>query len=408
MTERPIVRFLDRTTPPHILTLVLLAGIGAMNMSSFLPALPQMTAYFETRYDVMQLAVSGFLAMTAILQLFIGPISDRYGRRPVTLWGLGIFTVASVGCILAPTDTIFLFFRMVQSAVAVGIVLSRAIVRDMVPQDEAASMIGYVTMGMALVPMIAPMIGGALNEAFGWHSVFVMLALGGAGVMALCWADLGETAEGGGHSFTEQVKEYPELLTSRRFWGYVLAAAFASGAFFAFLGGGPFVASEVYGLSSFWSGVCLGAPAIGYAAGNYITGRFAVRFGINWMIRTGSLIAAAGMAIATVLTAAGFGSALLFFGFCVFVGFGNGLVMPNASAGMLSVRPHLAGTASGLGGAIMIGGGAALSAFAGAVIQRGDANLRLLIIMTLTLAMGLISILYVSWREKQLEATNQL
>lgn len=402
MTERPTVRFLDRTTPPHVLTLVLMAGLGAMNMSAFLPSLPHMTEYFSTRYDVMQLAVSLYLAITAVMQVFIGPISDRYGRRRVVLGGQSIFVLATLGCIFAPTVEIFLFFRMMQGAVAVGLVLSRAIVRDMVPQNEAASMIGYVTMGMALVPMVAPMIGGALDEAFGWKAVFWMLAIVGTGVTVLCWADQGETSEGGGRSFAQQVKEYPELLTSRRFWGYVFSAAFASGAFFAFLGGGPYVASVEYKLSSFWSGVCFGAPAIGYAFGNFISGRYSVRFGINAMIQTGALIGVTGLTIATILTAAGYGSALLFFGFCTFVGLGNGLVIPNASAGMLSVRPHLAGTASGLGSAIMIGGGAALSAFAGAVIQQGDANLRLLIIMTLSLLCGLLSILYVLWREKQL------
>lgn len=373
-----------------------------MSMSALLPALPDMTTHFGTRYEVMQLAVTLYLAFVAVLQLIIGPISDRFGRRAVNLAGLGIFVVASLGCIFAQTAEMFLAFRMLQTAVAVGITLSRAIVRDMVPQDEAASMIGYVTMGMSLVPMIAPMIGGALDQAFGWQSVFWMLTLSGMAVFLLCWFDQGETAKGGGISFGDQLREYPELLTSRRFWGYVFSSAFASGAFFAFLGGGPYVASVEYNLSSFWSGVCFGAPAIGYAVGNFISGRYSVRFGVNWMIRTGALIGFLGLAIAAVLTAMGHGSALLFFGFCCFVGLGNGMVIPNASAGMLSVRPHLAGTASGLGGAIMIGGGAGLATVAGIVIQNGNASLWLLLIMAMTLLLGLLSILYVMWREKQL------
>ena len=381
-----------------------MAGIGAMNMSAFLPSLPGMTTYFDTRYEVMQLAVTLYLAGVAVLQLVFGPISDKYGRRNVTLYGLGIFVVATFGCIFAPSAEAFLVFRMLQTTAAVGITLSRAIVRDMVPQDEAASMIGYVTMGMALVPMVAPMIGGALDQAFGWQSVFWMLAVAGIGVFLLCWFDQGETARDGGVSFTDQFREYPELFTARRFWGYVFCAAFASGAFFAFLGGGPYVASVEYNLSSFWSGVCFGAPAIGYAFGNYLSGRYSVRFGLNWMIRTGAIIGFVGLAVAALLTALGQGSALLFFGFCCFVGLGNGMVIPNASAGMLSVRPHLAGTASGIGGAIMIGGGAALAAVAGTVIQNGHASLRLLLIMSLTLLLGLASILYVVWREKQLRA----
>lgn len=405
MTARPTVRFLDRTTPPHVLTLVLMAGLGAMNMSAFLPSLPHMTDYFDTRYEVVQIAVSGYLAVTAALQLMIGPISDRYGRRNVMLCCQAVFLFATLGCLFAHTIEAFLLFRMMQCTVAAGLVLSRAIVRDMVPQNEAASMIGYVTMGMALVPMVAPMIGGALDQAFGWHAVFWFLFIGGALVMALCWVDQGETGKGGGVTFAQQLRDYPELLTSRRFWGYVLSAAFASGAFFAFLGGGPYVASTEFGLSSFWAGVCFGAPAIGYATGNYISGRYSVRFGVNWMIKTGALIGFLGLLLALILTALGFGSALLFFAFCTFVGLGNGMVIPNASAGMLSVRPHLAGTASGLGSCFMIGGGAVLAAFAGGAIQGENASLKLLSIMTTTLLLGLLAILYVVWRERQLRDT---
>ncbi len=396
----PTVRFLDRTTPPHILTLVLIAGLGAMNMSAFLPSLPAMTEHFATDYGIMQLAVSLYLAMTAVLQLFIGPISDRYGRRSVLLWCFVVFIGATIGCLLAPTIEVFLVFRMLQAVVAAGLVLSRAIVRDMVPQDEAASMIGYVTMGMALVPMVAPMIGGALDQAFGWEATFWFLALTGLAVMVLTYLDLGETAPGGGRSFADQFADYPELLTARRFWGYVFAAAFASGAFFAFLGGAPFVASDVYGLDAFWAGVGFGAPAIGYATGNFISGRYSVRFGINPMIQWGSLISFLGLATATVLSAFGLSGPILFFAFCTFVGLGNGMVIPNASAGMLSVRPHLAGTASGLGSAIMIGGGAALSVFAGSVLTEGGTSLPLLLIMTVSTGLAVICILYVRARER--------
>ena len=401
MSSRPWVRFLDRTTPPHIVTLVLIAGIGAMNMSAFLPSLPAMTSFFETEYSVMQLSVSLYLAMTAVLQLFIGPVSDRYGRRSVILICLAIFVVATIGCLFSPTIEVFLFWRMVQASVAAGLVLSRAIVRDMVPQNEAASMIGYVTMGMALVPMVAPMIGGALDQAFGWQATFWFLALTGLAVAILVFADLGETASGGGQSFRAQFAEYPELFGSRRFWGYVFAAAFASGAFFAFLGGAPLVASDVYGLSAFWAGVGFGAPAIGYAIGNFLSGRYSVRFGINWMVRTGAWVSFLGLVVATAITALGLSGPTLFFAFCSFVGIGNGMIVPNASAGLLSVRPHLAGTASGLGSAIMIGGGAAMSVFAGVALSWGGGSLPLLLLMTLTTGLSIIAIQYVIARERQ-------
>lgn len=381
MTTSPQVRFLDRHTPPHIVTLILLAGISALNMSVFLPSLSAMAKYFGTSYAMMQLSLSGYLAVTAVLQIGIGPISDRYGRRPVILWAMVIFTVATVGAMLAPSVEIFLGFRMLQGTVAATMVLSRAIVRDMVPQEEAASMIGYVTMGMSLVPMVGPMIGGALDQAFGWQSTFVLLTACGIGVGMLAWLDQGETIQGQGLSFATQLKSYPELLGSVPFWGYVLCAALASGTFFAFLGGASFVADQVFGLSPLWTGVALGAPAIGYAFGNYISGRFSVQVGIDRMILIGTGILIGGMALSLVLGLLGLTSALLFFSFCSFVGIGNGMIMPNATAGMLSVRPHLAGTASGLGSAILIGGGAALSAYAAHALIAGPGALPLQLIM---------------------------
>jgi len=396
------VRFLDRTTPPHITTLILIAGISALSMNVFLPSLPNMTAYFSTDYRLMQLSVSVYLAVNAVLQVVVGPISDRYGRRPVVLAGMVVFTLASIGCVMATTVEVFLAFRMLQAAVVVGMVLSRAVVRDMVPQDQAASMIGYVTMGMALVPMIGPVFGGFLDEAFGWQANFWLMAVLGIGIWALTWADLGETATHRSTSFAAQFRQYPELLMSRRFWGYCLAAAFGSGAFFAYLGGAPYVGSVVYGLNPAELGVYFGAPAAGYFLGNFFSGRYSMRVGINHMILTGTLIVVSGMALLLALFYAGLDSVNVFFGFMTFVGLGNGLLMPNANAGLLSVRPHLAGSASGLGGAIMIGGGAALSALAGALLSPGTGAYPLIWIMLCTSILSLASILYVLQRERQL------
>ncbi|RMA41640.1 multidrug effflux MFS transporter [Rhodophyticola porphyridii] len=402
MTSRPVVRFLDRSTPPHIFTLIVLTGLGALSMNLFLPSLPNMTTYFDTDYRLIQLSVSGYLGMNAVLQLFIGPISDRYGRRPVLLWGIGIFVLATIGCIFATTIEIFLFFRMIQATVVVGMVLGRAVVRDMVPQDQAASMIGYVTMGMAVVPMVGPVFGGRLEESFGWQSNFWVLAGLGALVWALIWRDLGETAGAGAGSIRAQFAEYPELLTARRFWGYCLAAAFASGAFFAYVGGAPYVGSEVFGLSPAMVGFFFGAPAVGYFFGNFVSGRYSVRVGINTMILWGCLISAVGITVLLLLFLAGLKTAVIFFGFMTFVGLGNGMVIPNATSGMLSVRPHLAGTASGLGGAFMIGGGAALSALAGTLLTMGNGAFPLIWIMLVTAILAVASIAYTIRRERQI------
>ena len=402
MSDSPDVRYLDRTTPPHISTLILLAGISALSMNVFLPSLPGMTAYFETEYRLMQLSVAIYLAMNAILQILVGPISDKFGRRPVILGGLTLYLLATLGCILAPNVTVFLIFRMLQAVVAVAMVLSRAVVRDMFTQDRAASMIGYVTMGMAVVPMIGPAIGGLLEELFGWHANFILLFLAGLLVFWLSWRDLGETARESENSLADQFREYPELLKSPRFWGYCMAAAFGSGAFFAYLGGAPFVASNVFGLSPGEMGIYFAAPSIGYFLGNWITGAFAARTGVNRMVLWGTIISTLGMALSLLSSYTGHSSPISFFGFMTLVGVGNGMTIANATAGMLSVRPHLAGTASGLGGAIMIGGGAALSALAGALLVPGAGEFPLIWIMFVTSLLAVIAIAGVIVRERQL------
>ncbi len=402
MTTLPTVRFLDRATPPHILTLVLITGMSALSVSIFLPSLATMTTYFDTEYAIMQIALSGYLAATAVLQVFIGPISDRYGRRMLVLGSLFVFVLATIGALFATTVETFLFFRILQAAVATSMALGRAIVRDIVPQDQAASMIGYVTMGMALVPMVGPMIGGALEQAFGWQATFVFLGVAGFATMILVFFDLGETVKGEGTSFRDQLSTYPELFRSPRFWGYVLCAAFGSGAFFALLGGTSFVASEIFGLSPLWSGIALGTPAVGYAIGNFFSGRFSIRVGINRMAIVGTLITIFGLGLSAILTFSGVHHPLNFFGFCVFLGLGNGIMLPNVMAGSISVRPHLAGTASGLGGAIMIGGGAALSQFAGSILTVETGTMPLQLIMLGVSVMALLSVLFVVWREKQI------
>lgn len=398
--DRPAIRFLDRSTPPHILTLVLVAGVPALSLNIFLPSLPSMARHFGVEYHLMQLSVSLYLAMTAVVQLLIGPLADRYGRRSVLLLIAAIFVAASVGALLAPGYVSFMICRMAQAAIAVGFVLSRAIVRDMVPEDQAASMIGYVTMGMSVVPMAGPVIGGALDEVFGWQATFALLALSGAGLFALIWADLGETGQRRRTSFLDQAREYPALFRSQRFWGYCLAATFASGAFFSYLGGAPFVGSEIFDLSPATLGIYFGAPAVGYMAGNFLSGLYSVRVGLNRMMLAGALVTLAGMTLLALVTLAGFVTPMTFFGFTGLIGLGNGILLPSANAGMLSVRPALAASAAGIGGALLIGLGAALSAMAGAVLTRASGPMPLILLMLVTSALSLACAIWVILRAR--------
>ncbi|MDO8984205.1 multidrug effflux MFS transporter [Cypionkella sp.] len=398
----PKAIFLNRQTPPKIVTLTLLAGLSALTMNIFLPSLPGMAAYFDAPYALMQLSVALYLALSAVLQILIGPISDRYGRRNTILIALVLFLIATVGTLTAADATTFLIFRMAQAVIAAGMVLSRAVVRDMVSDAEAASMIGYVTMGMSLVPMIGPVVGGILDEAFGWQANFGLLLGLGLIVLALCWADLGETATLQRLSFKDQMRSYPALLKSRRFWGYCGAAAFSSGCFYAFLGGAPYVGTEVYHLTSSRIGLLFAITAVGYMAGNFFAGRYSVRLGMNKMVLIGTTITTLGMAMLALVAALNLSSAVVFFSMTITMGIGNGVALPSANAGILSVRPDLAGTASGLGGAIMVGGGAALAALAGAALPPGSTEMPLILLMLASSLLSTLCILAVIRRARSL------
>lgn len=402
MTPRAHSRLFDNTTPPHILTLTLLAGISALNMSIFLPSLDSMTSYFDTEYGVMQYALSGYLAATAVVQFLIGPVSDRYGRRPIVLTSVALFVLATIGALFTTHIEWFLTFRILQAAIASSFVMSRAAIRDIYPTNEGASMLAYVTMGMSVIPMIGPMIGGVLEETFSWHASFVFLTFAGLLVLWMSYKDMGETAVGGGLSMREQVKSYPELAKSVRFWGYVACSAFASGTYFSLLGGSSYVAGTVFELSPIWAGIGLGAPALGYFVGNGLSGRYTQTLGINKMALYGAIVSAVGMGASFALYLMGFSHPLIFFGFCSFLGLGNGMTMPNAVAGSMSVRPQLAGTASGLGGAIMIGGGAALSALGANMLSAAGSEFPLQALMFVTAVLSLAAIVIVIRRENAL------
>lgn len=386
-------RFLDPTTAPHIVSLVAIAGLSALTMNIFLPSLPAMASDLGVSYDRVQILVSGYIATTALVQLVIGPLSDRYGRRPVMIGALLILIAASLVCIFATSIEVLTLARMVQTSVVAGLVLSRAIIRDMVPMEEAASMIGYVTMGMTLIPMVGPTIGGLLSDAFGWRSNFTAILVAAIVVLILVYRDLGETNRQKSGSFSEQFRAWPRLLASPRFWGYTMAGTFTSGAFFAFLGGAPFVGGTLMGLTPSMLGLQFMFIASGYIAGNYLSGRFAKRAGIEMMMLAGGLVALVGAAIPIFFLLQGFVSSVAFFVPQVIVGFGNGLSLPSTNAGIVSVRPELAGSASGLGGAITMGGGAFLSWLASRILTVETGAMPLLLVMLACCVLALVAVM---------------
>ncbi len=396
---------LAATTPPRLFTLVILTAFSVLTLNIFVPSLASMAEDFETEYGVITLAIAGYLAVTGVLMLVIGPLSDRFGRRPVLLSAVTVYIVASLACTFAQNVWLFLAFRLVQGTIIGGWTLSLAVIRDTAPPREAASRIGYVTMAMAVAPMLAPIAGGFLETHFGWRATFLLMAALGVFAFLLAWVDLGETNHSRSETLTQQLRSYPALLREPRFWGYALCLAFSSGAFYSFIAGAPLVAVSVLGLSSEALGLYLGTITAGFFLGSYLSGRYAGRFPLTSMMLAGRMVSAAGLTLGLALMAAGYVNVVTFFGATVFVGMGNGLTIPSCSAGALSVQPRLAGSASGLAGAVNLFCGAVLTTTVGAVVGGAQAAAILLAILLLLSCLGLTAVLLVRRLERRSAAT---
>ncbi|MFT5870316.1 MAG: DHA1 family bicyclomycin/chloramphenicol resistance-like MFS transporter [Paracoccaceae bacterium] len=389
----PVIR--AATTAPHLVTLILLIGLSVISLNVFVASLSHIAEDFQTEYGLVSLSIA------AVLQLIMGPLSDRFGRRPVILTGLVLFTVSSVGCMLAQNIWVFLGFRLMQGAVICGAAVSVAVVRDMVSTEKAASLLGYMAMAMALAPMLGPMLGGISDQVFGWRASFAFFAMSGAILLTLVWGDLGETNKHRSATFIQQFRTYPELLGSRRFWGYALCMAFSTGAFYVFIAGAPLVEMAMFSMSPVVLGFFIGTITGGYLVGTFLSGRFASRFGLTKMMLAGRVAACFGLTMGLILFALGIQTPLALFGSVMFVGLGNGLTMPNSSAGAMSVRPQLAGSASGLAGALTVGDGAILTGLVSVLITPETGAFALLGLMLAVSFAGLLAALSVMQADRR-------
>ena len=363
----------DAGTPWRLLGLLIcITAIGPTTLNILVPALPNLAKALGTDADTVQLAVSLYLIGLATAQLLAGPLSDRFGRRPVALGGLALTAVMSLAALAVGNVASLIAVRIVQAiGAASGIVVARAIVRDLFERDRAAAMLGLVATAMVIAPTFGPLIGGLLETAFGWQSIFLFVAAASLAVLAWGAAVLPETRrrESGGGAGTGFRSDVVALARSASFHGYVLCAAFGSGTFFAFLGGGPHAVITIMGRSSAEFGVWFALSSVGYMAGNFLTSRLSMRFGIDRMIWWGLAIQGVGAAGAIVLAvfAHPWGPAIIFMPQLV-MGVGNGVMLPNAIAGAVSIRPQVAGTASGFLGCIQMTIGAAFVQLGGLVL----------------------------------------
>lgn len=349
-----------------LLLLVVMTGIAPIALYMLVPALPVLVSTFGSDVAVAQMTVSLFMVGLAVSQIIMGPLSDKFGRRPVLLAGLGLMVIASVGCIVAQTLPQLIAARFLQAlGGATGMVISRAIIRDLYSRDRVGAMISLVIAAMMIAQMLSPLMGGLVETAFGWRAIFYAVTAASLAVTVAIAIALPETrrlgdrvASGG---FRADVRG---LLGSRAFIGYVLCQVLASAIIFTFAGGGPYVVVTQMGRSSAEYGAWFATSGLAYLVGNLFCVRFATRYSLERLIWFGLALQMTGALLNLTWGLAGLSQvpSWLFITHML-ITFGNAFVMSNSSAGAISVRPDAAGTASGALGFLQMGFGSLCSQF---------------------------------------------
>ena len=361
---------MSKAAPTNI-TLSAIAGIYILAQVIIVPALPDLRIIFSSDYRTIQLSVSAFSIGAAIVNLIAGPLSDRFGRRPIAIGFFIIFILSSLGSYFSENIYIFLLFRFFQASSAAGMVLARVIVGDIYSGSKATVMFGYISTIMAIGPLIGPLLGGLISDYFGSMQIFNFLTILGLLLFGLIIYDLDETNLNRSPSMLSQIKSYPLLLLSMNFWPPTLVSAFSFSIFGIFFVGAPFVAVSVYGLSPSQIGLLLAFIPLGFVPGNIIVGKIVDRFSTKFLLILGSMLLISGPLIA-LLTSNLYTNPLAFFLPMLIMGFGTGIIWPVANTAIIQTVPSLAGSASGISSALMVITSALSSGFLGWNIEKID------------------------------------
>lgn len=353
---------LDLSKRPPIILLIAFVTVSLIAGVMYAPSLPAMVEEFGVSKLTVQLTMSVYLVGYAVAQLFVGTLSDWFGRRPVMLAGLAVFAAASTIAALAPDIELLIAARFIQAlGASVGFVVSRAIVRDCFDTTASVRYLAYLGMASGLTPALSPMLGGVLQSWQGWQANFWFMALLAAVAATAAVFALAEThprdrriAPGLGNL----ASGYLSLMTNPTFLTYSLTISAATGIFFTFITGAPGFLIGRYNISPDVYGFYAASMPSGFITGNFISSVLSKRLGINRSIGTGLAIAfAAGIGIAVQSLDGGFDT----IGFVIpmfFFGISAGLLVPSCFAGALSANPRLAGMASGLSGFMQMAGAA--------------------------------------------------
>jgi|TARA_Y100000590_G_scaffold468149_1_gene649740 DHA1 family bicyclomycin/chloramphenicol resistance-like MFS transporter len=341
-----------------------LAASGPLALSIHVQSVPAISEELEVSYSVAQLTVSLFLITFAASQLIIGPLSDKIGRRPVIFGGLVLLGLSSLAATFAPSIELLILARIIQGfGGCATLVVPRAIVQDLYKGLQAAKMTALVAMVQSIAPLSAPIIGGILDNVFGWRAVFAFLTL--FTFLLSIWA-LGYLKE------TRVVEEkenkprwgeifirYIRLLSNRTYVGYTLAFAAGTSGFFGFLAIGPVLVIERMSFEPIIFSLLLMFITLQFPFGNYVASRINNRLGIDRTLLLGAIIGVVASVILFFLSSEIMLLAILFP--MLIYALSNGILFPNAMAGAVGVDPKIAGTAASFAGFCQLGAGAFLS-----------------------------------------------
>jgi DHA1 family bicyclomycin/chloramphenicol resistance-like MFS transporter len=386
--QHPVLREDGKIAWQLLALLMTMTAIGSMSMNILVPAVPRLASALKSDQETIQLTISLYMLGLAFAQLFAGPLSDRFGRRPVILAGFALTTCASLGAIAMSNAAGLIVARIFQAiGGAAGVAMGRAIIRDLFDRERSAQMISLVASAMAIAPMVAPLIGGFLDATFGWEAIFAFSAAAAFLVLGWTWWTLPETRRVSSDDIEHKGLWLNTriLFSNRRFIGYVLSAALGCGAFFVYVGAGPHVIITMMGRSPTEYGVWFIPTAAGYVVGNFITSRLSIRFGIDSMIFWGNIMNLVGIASGFILLpfVESVGP-LVLVAPGTLMGLANGIVLPNAIAGAVSIRPQVAGTASGVTGFTQMSLGAVTTQVAGHLVANASGPTPALMCMLVT------------------------
>ncbi|TVQ44426.1 MAG: Bcr/CflA family efflux MFS transporter [Gammaproteobacteria bacterium] len=331
------------------LLLALIAALGPMTMQIMMPALPAIQQEFQVSVAQAQLAFSVFVFTMGPALLLYGPLSDRYGRRPVLSLAIGIFCLGTLMCLLAPSLGWLVAGRAIQAlGSAAGLVITRALLADLFGREGMATALSWMTMAMVIPPMLAPSLGGLLVDHVSWRGIFLVLLLAGVVVLAFTLRYLPDPPPTAAQRDSSWIEKYRTVLGRRGFYPYALQGVLIIGMFYGFMAGAPYLMVNVMGRPATEYGLFFLLPAGGYLLGNYLSARFAGRLGINRMVLIGAALALVFTVPLVVVTGAGWWVPLAFFLPMTLITVANGIAVPSTQSGAISAVPEASGTASSM------------------------------------------------------------